>query len=402
MGRNNRLLQRRKAQRLTRFSQAEKDAPTCSVIAMWNCLQPHRRHCISNAPRVLGTQGRQQLQRMWRARLNRQFLLDEPWPEIERLLDCAQGFVVGRDTHIAALMAVCSDLSRFGGVGYFTPFDEPTREQSHTMSRSEAKQTDRFKDGFGSISAVAAVLTEVIFGMSLVEASEADKTSFEALNESDKRDARLLSGSAFRRYPPELRPSTHESRFGEKQRELITVLLTIATQEKWCVTDSAGVPQLPPRAFGVTDVRLVRDWFGHSKGPNHLAFAEALTQALQDQGTRTNPTPDLPPLGTATSLAFFLFKQRKPDETVAERNSRWLQVQEAKALHKTRGAQAAAISDIVDVEGAKSATVKRGLQDAQKARNDRSQSESSGTIRVHKNRPATPFDGLMTKGKRSR
>lgn len=269
------------------------------------------------------------------------------------------------------------------------------------MSRSEAKQTDRFKDGFGSISAVAAVLTEVIFGISLMEAREADNASFEALSESGKRDARLLSGSAFRRYSPELRPSTHESRFGEKQRELITVLLTIATQEKWCVTDSSGVPQLPPRAFGVLDVRLVRDWFGHSKGPNHLAFAEALTQALQDQGTHKNPTHDLPPLGTAASLADFLFKQRKPDETVAERNSRWLQVQDAKALHKTRGAQAAAISEIVYVEGAKSATVKRGLQDAQKARDDRSRSESSGTIRAHKSRPATPFDVLATKGKSS-
>lgn len=270
------------------------------------------------------------------------------------------------------------------------------------MSRSEAKQTDRFQDGFGSISAVAAVLTEVIFGMSLEEAREADKTSFEALSESGKRDAKLLSGSAFRRYPPELRPSTHESRFAEKQRELITILLTIAAQEKWGVTDSSGVPQIPPRSFGVMDVRLVRDWFGHSKGPNHLAFAEALTQALQDQGTHTNPTHDLPTLGTAASLAEFLFKQRKPDETVAERNSRWLQVKDDKASGKPRGAQTAAIKDIADVEGVNPATVKHGIQDAQKRRDDRLLSESSGTIKVRKNRPAAPFDGLTPEGKRYR
>lgn len=72
MGRNNRSLQRRKAQRLSRFRHAETEAPTCSVRGMWNCLQPNRRHCINTAPRVLDTQSRQHLQRMWRARLNRQ------------------------------------------------------------------------------------------------------------------------------------------------------------------------------------------------------------------------------------------------------------------------------------------------------------------------------------------
>lgn len=147
------------------------------------------------------------------------------------------------------------------------------------MSRSEAKQTYRFKDGFGSISAVAAVLAEVICGMSLVEARQADKASFGALSERDKHEARWHD-LELRRYP-ELRPSTRESRFGDKQRELTTALLAIAAKEGWIITDGDGVLQIPPRAFGVMDVRLVRDWFGQSKGHNHLAFAEALTQALQ-------------------------------------------------------------------------------------------------------------------------
>lgn len=300
---------------------------------------------------------------------------------------------------MAALMAVCFDLSRFGSVGYFTPLDGQKRERRETMSQSEAKHTGRFKDGFGSISAVAAVLAEVICGMSLVEAKQADKASFDALSKRDKVEAGYLD-LALRRYP-ELRSSTRESRFADKQRELTTVLLTIAAQEKWGVTDSDGVPQLPPRAFGVIDVGLVRDWFGQSKGTNHLAFAGALTQALEGQGNHGAPPPDRASLEPQPSVAALLFKQRKPNETVAERNSRWLQVQDAKALHKPRGAQTAAISDIVVVEGVKSATVKRGLQDAQKGRNDRSLSDSSGTIKVHKNRPATPFDVLMTKGKRS-
>jgi len=101
-------------------------------------------------------------------------------------------------------------------------------------------------------------------------------------------------------------------------------------------------------------------------------------------------------------VAKSIFAQRKPGESTAERNARWLSVFDVEALKAPRGAQARAIKDIAQVEGIKEATVKRGIQDARKARDEAANNKARPKATVaKKHTAANPFDTLRRKTKTS-
>jgi hypothetical protein len=103
----------------------------------------------------------------------------------------------------------------------------------------------------------------------------------------------------------------------------------------------------------------------------------------------------------ASAVAQSIYAQRNPDESTAERNARWLCVCDAEATKQPRGAQARAVKAIAQIEGVNDSTVKRGIQDAGKARQESPTSKKRTAPVAKKNGSSDPFGLLAVKGKRS-
>lgn len=78
-------------------------------------------------------------------------------------------------------------------------------------------------------------------------------------------------------------------------------------------------------------------------------------------------------------------------ETVTDRNARWLKVWDEENPTHAPGSQARAIARIVDAEGAKPDTVKKGLQSAEKARDEARRGGNVSPMLKRKKAPANPF-----------
>lgn len=101
-------------------------------------------------------------------------------------------------------------------------------------------------------------------------------------------------------------------------------------------------------------------------------------------------------------VARSIFAQRKLGESTAERNARWLSVFDVAESKAPRGAQARAMKDIARVEGVNEATVKRGIQDARKARDEAASHRASPKAALaKKHTAANPFDAIPRKTKTS-
>lgn len=101
-------------------------------------------------------------------------------------------------------------------------------------------------------------------------------------------------------------------------------------------------------------------------------------------------------------VAKSIFAQRKPGESTAERNARWLSVFDVAESKAPRGAQARAMKDIAQVEDVNEATVKRGIQDARKARDEAASNKAKPkATTAKKHTAANPFDDLTRKAKTS-
>ncbi len=136
----------------------------------------------------------------------------------------------------------------------------------------------RFADGFGSISAVAEVLTELLCRTTRAQTQIDDAARQEGLTEFGRFEDKYLN-AVYRQITGQ-GLSTKTSAFSDKQQQMAESLLKIATQQGWAITDRDGMPQVPPRRFGYVDVCLVRDWFAQSRARNHAEFAQALSAAL--------------------------------------------------------------------------------------------------------------------------
>ena len=102
-------------------------------------------------------------------------------------------------------------------------------------------------------------------------------------------------------------------------------------------------------------------------------------------------------------VAKSIFAQRKRGESTAERNARWLSVFDVAESKAPRGAQARAMKDIAQVERVNEATVKRGIQDARKARAEAASNNAKPKATpAKKHTAANPFDDLPRKTKTSR
>lgn len=85
-------------------------------------------------------------------------------------------------------------------------------------------------------------------------------------------------------------------------------------------------------------------------------------------------------------------------EPVKDRNNRWLKVQD-EVLHLGRGAQASAVRRIVAEEGEKPATVKRGIQNAKKAREEARHEGGGLPASARKYGAHSPFGPTTARGR---
>ncbi len=104
----------------------------------------------------------------------------------------------------------------------------------------------------------------------------------------------------------------------------------------------------------------------------------------------------------SAQVAKSIFDQRTPGESTAERNARWLCVFDVAESKAPRGAQARAVKDIARVENINESTVKRGIQDARKARDEGQRGKAKPkAASATKHTAANPFDLLSRKTKTS-
>lgn len=80
------------------------------------------------------------------------------------------------------------------------------------------------------------------------------------------------------------------------------------------------------------------------------------------------------------------------NETIKQRNARWLAVFDAEQQQCEKGAQARAMCSIAKAEGVKEDTVKKALQAAAKARAERYRAEGVHCIKPPKNSASNPFN----------
>ena len=78
-------------------------------------------------------------------------------------------------------------------------------------------------------------------------------------------------------------------------------------------------------------------------------------------------------------------------EPVPDRNARWLKVWDEESPKHEPGSQTRAIARIVAAEGAKPDTVKKGLQAAEKAREESRRAGGVASVRNKKKAPTSPF-----------
>lgn len=78
-------------------------------------------------------------------------------------------------------------------------------------------------------------------------------------------------------------------------------------------------------------------------------------------------------------------------EPVPDRNARWLKVWDEESPKHEPGSQSRAIKRIVAAEGAKADTVKKGLQAADKAREESRRAGGVASVRNKKKAPTSPF-----------
>lgn len=122
-------------------------------------------------------------------------------------------------------------------------------------------------------------------------------------------------------------------------------------------------------------------------------WLDSLENSLDDE-----PADETDSIQVAKSI----FAQRKPGESTAERNARWLSVFDVAKSQTSRGAQARAMKDIAQVEDVNEATVKRGIQDARKARDEAASNKAKPKATpAKKHTAANPFDDLTRKAKTS-
>lgn len=136
----------------------------------------------------------------------------------------------------------------------------------------------RFDGHFGTVAAVAEVLAEVSCRTTRDQARHDDATTYASLTDLGKIEARSLD-RIYNHYAGR-NPSNRASDFAESQQAMAASILSIASQEGWLITDSNGLPQVPPRTFGHIDARKVRDWFAQARARNHAEYARALSAAL--------------------------------------------------------------------------------------------------------------------------
>lgn len=136
----------------------------------------------------------------------------------------------------------------------------------------------RFDGDFGTVAAVAEVLAEVSCRTTREQARHDDATTYDSLTELGKIEARSLN-RIYSHYAGR-NLSNRASDFADSQQAMASSILSIASQEGWLITDSNGLPQVPPRTFGHIDARKVRDWFAQARARNHADYARALSAAL--------------------------------------------------------------------------------------------------------------------------
>lgn len=89
-------------------------------------------------------------------------------------------------------------------------------------------------------------------------------------------------------------------------------------------------------------------------------------------------------------------------ENIKERNARWLLKWDAESPTHSAGSQARAIAAIVATEGVTESTAKRGLQDANKARDERLRAGGVHPIKHGKNTANDPFNSVKKRSSKTR
>lgn len=161
-------------------------------------------------------------------------------------------------------------------------------------------------------------------------------------------------------------------------------------------------------------ILAVLDRYGLT-GPRVPPVAPAVMPQMASPAMPSQP-PDVPPTPTVSwdfaehehapaGIAFdtttCLPEPHQTAETVAERNARWLTVFDAMAKHKLRGAQTRAIRQIAARELVTESTVKRGIQDAGKVRDQAVNGNKGHAPKATKHSAAAPFGHMLSKGKTS-
>lgn len=154
------------------------------------------------------------------------------------------------------------------------------KSSTPTSPPQSAPAKNRFKDGFGTVSTVATLLTEITFSATREQIEREEAQAIEAMGEFAKKEMAYLKAQSLRVCGEDLTSRIRE--FDDRTAAITKAILDMAQTEGWPITDSNGFPKTTLQRHGLIKVSLVRDWFAEGRAPLHAKYAQALDNALQD------------------------------------------------------------------------------------------------------------------------
>lgn len=138
----------------------------------------------------------------------------------------------------------------------------------------------RFEDGFGTVSTLATLLTEITFSATREQIELEEAQGIEAMGEFAKKEMAYLKAQSLRVGGEDLTSRIRE--FDDRTAAITKAILDMAQTEGWPITDRNGFPKTTLQRHGLVKVSLVRDWFAEGRAPLHTKYAQALDDALQE------------------------------------------------------------------------------------------------------------------------
>lgn len=149
-----------------------------------------------------------------------------------------------------------------------------------TSPIQSAPAKKRFEDGFGSVSTIATLLTEITFNATREQIERKEAQAIEAMSEFAKKEMAYLKASSLQLCGEDMTSKIRE--FDDRTAAFTKTILDTAQTVGWPITDRNGVPKTTLQRHGLVKVSLVRDWFAEGRAPLHAKYAQALDDALQD------------------------------------------------------------------------------------------------------------------------